>query len=161
LQDSTKFLSAGSIFLFKQEKRKWIFPLAFAILLSAIVSFAIKTLIGRLRPFQEGLVSVLRFLFYFMKESVNTWNYSFPSFQAMLVFSVYPIICKEFNKFKYIWFIFACLIAFSRVYFGVHYMSDILVGAVVGYFIGLFAVWVEEQTGFGIKLAKKIKLIVD
>jgi len=63
------------------------------------------------------------------------------------VFSALPILNKKFNKLKYIWLVFACLVAFSRVYFGVHYMSDVLTGALVGYLIGLSAVWIEEKYG--------------
>ena len=77
----------------------------------------------------------------------------------MLVFSALPILNKEFKIFKYIWFIFACLVAFSRAYFGIHYLSDILAGAIIGYLIGYLMVLVEEKYGFGLKLMKKFKIV--
>ena len=63
----------------------------------------------------------------------------------MLVFSAVPLLNQEFKKFRYIWFVFACLVAFSRAYFGVHYVSDVMVGAVIGYLIGLSMVMIEKS----------------
>jgi undecaprenyl-diphosphatase len=123
-----------------------------------LVSYVLKSWVHRLRPFQEGFVSVLAIVFNLMKDNFNTWNFSFPSFQAMLVFSALPLLNKQFKKFRYIWFIFACLVAFSRVYFGVHYLSDVMAGAIIGYLIGLIMVKVEEKYSIGQKVMKKLKI---
>jgi len=152
------FFFLTTIFLWKEHKRRWIFPLWLASLFSILVSCLLKVLIKRPRPFQKGLVSVLAIAFNFMKDNFNTWNFSFPSFQAMLVFSAVPLLNKQFKKFRYIWFIFACLVAFSRVYFGVHYLSDVMAGAVIGYLIGLIAVKIEEKHSLGKKIIRKLKI---
>jgi undecaprenyl-diphosphatase len=152
------FFFLTTLFLWKEHKRRWIFPLWFAGLLSVLTSYLVKVLIHRPRPFETKLVSVLSIAFNFMKDNFNTWNFSFPSFQAMLVFSVVPLLNKEFRKFKYIWFIFACFVAFSRVYFGVHFLSDIMAGAIIGYLIGLITVKIEEKHKFGKKLMEKLKI---
>jgi len=152
------FFFLTSLFLWKEHKRKWIAPLWFASFFSFITSYLLKVLIARPRPFQNG-ISVLKIAFYFMKDNFLTWNFSFPSFQAMLVFSALPILNKEFKKFRYIWLVFACLVAFSRVYFGVHYLSDVLVGGAVGFIIGSLIVLIEEKHGYGRKIMKKIGLL--
>lgn len=153
------FFFLMTLFLWEEHKRRWILPLWMASLFSALISFILKYSIHRLRPFQEGLVSVLGVALYFIKDSFTTWNFSFPSFEAMLVFSALPILSKEFRKFKYVWLVFACLAAFSRTYFGVHYLSDVLAGAIIGYLIGTFMVCAEERDKLGLKLIQKIKMI--
>jgi len=152
------FFFLTTLFLWKERKRRWILPLWLAGFISFIVSYIIKIGIHRPRPFQTKIVSVLGIIFNFIKDNFNTWNFSFPSFQAMLVFSAVPLLNKEFKKFKYIWFIFACLVAFSRVYFGVHYLSDVLAGSIIGYFIGILMVKLEEKYALGKELTKKFKL---
>ena len=93
-----------------------------------------------------------------MKDSFNTWNFSFPSFETMLVFAAVPLLNKEFRKFRYIWIIFACLVGFSRAYFGVHYLSDVMAGAIIGYLIGYSMVLLEEKYKIGLILMKKLKI---
>lgn len=60
---------------------------------------------------------------------------------AMVVFSLLPLLTKHLPKQNYFWLMFAFLVAFSRVYFGFHFLSDVVFGAVAGYFIG---VWLLE-----------------
>ena len=67
-----------------------------------------------------------------------------------------PILSKGFPKLKNIWVIFAVLIALSRVYLGVHFMSDILVGGLIGYLLGVFVIKYENKTKFWGKVYKKI-----
>jgi len=152
------FFFLTSLFLWREHKRRWVFPLWLTLASSAIISYAIKVLVHRPRPFQTGTVSVLGMGVYLLKDSFLTWNFSFPSFESMLVFSAVPILDKEFPKFKYIWFIFACFVAFSRVYFGVHYMSDVISGALIGYLLGLLFVFVEDRYSIGLKIMKKLKI---
>lgn len=147
------FFFLTSLFLFKERKRKWILPLWFTLFLSVIVSFILKFYVKRQRPFQLDLVSILPVL---EKASHNVWNFSFPSFQAMLAFCAVPILSKEFPKFKYIWIIFAGLVAFSRVYFGLHFMSDVIAGGLIGLVLGWFVILLEEKYKFGEKFYKKI-----
>ncbi len=143
------FFFLTSLFLWKEHKRKWVVPLWITLFLSVVVSFILKYSVHRMRPFQQGFVETLPVL---MKSSHLTWNFSFPSFQAMLVFCAIPILYKEFPKFKYIWLIFAGLVAFSRVYFGVHFLSDIIFGGIIGILIGEGIIKIEEKY----QLSKKI-----
>jgi len=152
------FFFLTTLFLWEEHKRRWIFPLWLSSLLAFIISYFIKILIARPRPFQKGITSVLQIAFHFMRDNFNTWNFSFPSFQTVLVFSALPILNKEFKKFRYVWLIFACLVAFSRIYFGVHYVSDVLSGAVIGYLIGYIVVLIEEKKNYGKKIIKRLKI---
>ncbi len=136
------FFFLTSLFLWNERKRKWILPLWITLGLSAVVAFALKYLVQRPRPYQAGVISILPIL---EKASHTVWNYSFPSFQSMLVFCAIPILSKEFPKLKYYWIVFAGLVAFSRVYFGLHYMSDVLVGGLIGYLIGFGIIKIKEK----------------
>lgn len=148
------FFVLTSMFLYKEHKRKWILPLWFTLFLSVVVSFILKFSVKRLRPFQTGIVSVLPVL---EKASHEVWNFSFPSFQAMLVFCAIPILSKEFPRFRWVWCLFAFLVAFSRMYFGVHFLSDVLVGGLVGYLIGIFVINLEKKYRFSEKFWNILK----
>ena len=126
-----------TILFIKENKRRWIFPLWAVLAIDIVVGFLLKISIQRQRPFQLGLVSVAQGL---EKASHYAWDFSFPSFQAMMIFSAVPFLSREFPKFKYVWIIFACLVAFSRVYLGLHFLSDVIAGALIGYMIGYFVV---------------------
>jgi len=139
-------------FLFFHKKRKWILPLWFIMALSYIVSFLLKVAVQRQRPFQQGIVSILPVL---EKTSHFIWNFSFPSAHAMMVFAILPILNKEFPKLKYIWVIFVGLVAFSRVYFGLHFLSDVLIGGLIGYLLGAIIIKIEKDNKFWEGIYKK------
>ena len=120
---------------------------------SAAISLILKVTVQRLRPFQLGIVSLIPKL---EEASYGIWNFSFPSFQSMLVFSAIPILSKQFPRLKNIWIAFAVLVAFSRLYFGVHFVSDVLIGAVIGYAIGIGIVRLEKENKWGKNIYNKI-----
>jgi undecaprenyl-diphosphatase len=140
-----------SLFLFKENKKEWILPLWVTAIIASIVSFIIKIIVQRPRPFETGIVSGLPLAVELLGKGINifnfsfVWNFSFPSFQAALAFSALPLLDKEFKKLKYAWIIIALLIALSRVYFGVHYMSDVIFGGLIGYGVGLGVIKVKES----------------
>lgn len=143
------FIGPVLVFLFltllfmRKHRRKWLLPLWATLLISAIVSFLLKVAVQRKRPFQLDIVSIVEGL---QKAAYSTWDFSFPSSHAMIVFAAVPFLSKEFPKLKYLWIAFACLVAFSRIYLGLHFLSDVIVGAVIGYLIGFFVLtnWQEK-----------------
>jgi len=134
-----------SLFLFKEKKKEWILPLWMTAGLAALTTFVIKIIIQRPRPFETGIVSGLPLAVELLGKGINLWNFSFPSFQAVLAFSALPLLDKEFKKLKYAWLVIAVIISLSRVYFGVHYMSDVIFGGMIGYAIGHSIVMVKEK----------------
>jgi undecaprenyl-diphosphatase len=146
------FFGLTSLFLWKEHKRKWIIPLWATLALSAIIGFLLKLSVQRMRPFQLGIVTTPLA----MQASYTLWNFSFPSFQAMLAFCAIPILSKEFSKIKYVWIAFAVLIAFSRVYFGMHFLSDVIAGGLIGYLLGAVIVKEESENKIGEKIYNRI-----
>lgn len=148
------FFVLTSLFLWQENKRKWILPLWFTMFLSVVVSLLLKIGVHRLRPYQLGIVDTLPV---FISASHLVWDFSFPSFHAVLAFSTLPLLSKEFPKLKYFWIVFAGLIAISRIYFGIHFLSDVIAGAIVGYLIGLLVLKLEMKNKFSEKIYQLIK----
>ncbi|HVN47976.1 MAG TPA: phosphatase PAP2 family protein [Bacteroidota bacterium] len=76
-------------------------------------------------------------------------GYSFPSSHAVNNFAGALILAYFFPRGKWWLFGFASLVAFSRIYVGVHYPSDVAGGAVIGLSIAsavLFFAYLVEQS---------------
>jgi undecaprenyl-diphosphatase len=70
-------------------------------------------------------------------EGLETWS-SFPSDHAVLFFSLATCIFLISRKSGMIAYLYAFfVVCFPRIYFGLHYPTDILVGAVIGVLITL------------------------
>lgn len=71
-------------------------------------------------------------------------KWSMPSNHAANMFSLAVILSYFYNKIKIPIFALASLIALSRVYVGVHYPTDIIVGGLLGYTISwiVLTLWV-------------------
>ena len=103
-------------------------------LLSVGVAEVIKNLVMRPRPFLTiaELVPLVK----------PPQSYSFPSVHTVSSFSVAWILLwsQEGKAVRYTVFAFALLMAFSRLYVGVHYPSDVLTGMLLA-FLGSYIVW--------------------
>lgn len=63
-------------------------------------------------------------------------GYSFPSSHAVNNFAGALVLSYFLPRWTWAFFTFAAIVAFSRIYVGVHYPSDIVAGAIVGLAIG-------------------------
>ncbi len=148
----TIFILMASLFLWRDKKKDWIPVLGLSLVLTFFIVSVIKFLIGRVRPFEALSLRLIEGVSY----CFQAWNMSFPSFHTAAVFALVPILDKEFPKLKLFWIFAAVLIALSRVYVGVHYVSDLIAGGFIGILVGNFMVYMEEKYGF-FKYEKKKK----
>lgn len=82
------------------------------------------------------IVNVLKIIFLRERPFDIGTGYSFPSAHSAAVFSIIPFLIKSFKRYKYWFFLMGLLVAFSRIYLGYHFLSDVIVGGFLGYFIG-------------------------
>lgn len=122
-----------SLMLYKKNKK-----VAYLVLLtffaSFLLAFIIKLIVLRQRPVEA-----------FTYPFTSIINYSFPSMHSLVAFSLLPLLIKHLQKQKYFWVLFAFLVAFSRIYLGVHFLSDVVFGALAGYFIGYYLLDLQES----------------
>ena len=64
-------------------------------------------------------------------------DYSFPSGHTLASFEAATALYKDHTVYGFLAFVLAILIAFSRIYLQVHYPSDVLGGAILGFLFGL------------------------
>ena len=111
----------------------------FFIILGLVLTFAVgdflgsylKDLFSRPRPDLAGINVVLK--------APHLGGGSFPSNHALNNFSMAIFLSYFYPQLRYYFYIFAFVVAFSRVYCGVHYPSDILAGSLIGVFIGFLS----------------------
>ncbi len=115
-----------TLFLWQEKKQRWIRPLWLSFFTALIITYLIKFAVARGRP--DELVNIIWL--------TNFADYSFPSMHAASAFAPIAVLDREFPKLKWFWLVFAVLVAFSRLYFGMHYISDVVAGAFIGYFSG-------------------------
>jgi undecaprenyl-diphosphatase len=124
-----------SLFMWEENKKDWIIPLWFSFVFTLALTIALKFIVARDRPYE------LLYLFGFA-------DYSFPSAHAAVSFSVVPILDEEYPKIKWFWIAFAVLVALSRLYLGVHYLSDVMAGGLIGFAMGLSVVYLKKKYSF-------------
>jgi len=96
----------------------------------AICAQILKPLFERLRPSHLHLEQLN-----LLVSKGGKW--SMPSNHAANMFSLAVILSHFYSKYRGFLFSFAVTISFSRVYVGVHFPGDLIVGALTGYAISL------------------------
>lgn len=135
------YLAIGVVFYWLIDK-KFGFKLMVVFLFSMTINGLIKGIVKRERPYQKGAKAILQ----------QTDGYSFPSGHAQGIFSMSYLLHKDFKKHKWLNYVLLSLIIlvpFSRVYLGQHYLSDVLVGAVVGIAFSILGLFLLEYKSSG------------
>ena len=109
--------------IFKKEKKLYV-PMFFAFLINVIFLTILKDFIGRPRPYEtlDGVNTL---------DTENTGG--FPSGHASNAFLGATLLADIYKKFAAPLYILAVVVAFSRIYVGMHYPTDVLAGAIEGF----------------------------
>jgi undecaprenyl-diphosphatase len=134
------------IFFFAIIFVKYGFKKGFVVIFFTIVTFGVtmtltnlvKDCVARLRPNNvETLAAMIRIL-------QKPTDFSFFSGHAASSFAVTTFIVlaiRKYTQWIYLAFIWPLTFVLSRIYVGVHYPSDLFVGALVGTMIAVFFAW--------------------
>lgn len=111
-----------SFVFFKDTLSNIIFPMVAAEVMGLILIVLLRYAIKRERPDKT-----------YRAHFLTPWNrYSFPSHHALRAFIIAVGVGAHYADLLIPLFVMACLICFSRVYLAKHYLSDVLVGALMG-----------------------------
>jgi undecaprenyl-diphosphatase len=89
-----------------------------------LLSYLGKVIVPRHRPFEHQL-------------GPPSDTHSFPSGHSATSFACATVLSYYAPRLRVLFYVLASLIAFSRVYDGMHYPTDVLAGALLGVLVGL------------------------
>ena len=138
-------------------------PIAWQVLLAllltqGVVDLGVKPFVARPRPF----VAAAR-----RASSVTIARRRIRSRQAMprSSFAAATVLAFGVPRLKAVWFALAALIAFSRVYIGVHYPLDVTCGALLGVAVGVLVsggrAWYSRGSSFSCPRRAEVAQLVE
>ncbi len=118
-------------------KREGILVLA-SIVIGVVIVAPLKVIVHRPRPYLT-----IHEVIPLVKES----GMSFPSGHSERAFALASVLSNGRAR-KVVLYAYALLIAFSRVYIGVHYPLDVVAGGVIGWIVGKLTLKMESRLSF-------------
>jgi membrane-associated phospholipid phosphatase len=132
------------ISIYKKSKplRAVVYQLILVFIAAALISFALKNIVTRERPF---------ITYPDIEKLSEAGSSSFPSGHTLETFALVVAISIAFPKKKFIisLFFWALLVAYSRMVLGVHYPGDVMGGMIIGAVIGLAVPLLLKRGGLG------------
>ncbi|QSE96905.1 phosphatase PAP2 family protein [Fulvivirga lutea] len=129
------FLAGWIIKTFNKKSIIYLLALGLAITITdQVISGFMKGFFERFRPSRDpenqGMVHIVN--------GYTGGKYGFASSHSGNAFALAMFIYLTFREYKWVWlmFVWAAIVAYSRVYLGVHYPGDILVGGIIGLIFG-------------------------
>jgi undecaprenyl-diphosphatase len=122
-------------FMNRRETNSLRFGLFSSVIYSCVygVNSIIRYLVDRPRPFVDHDIIVrLPYLF----ADISIIGPSFPSGTTATAFALATLAVYEtkiLGNYRFVFYVIAGLVGFSRVYLGLHYPSDVVCGAILGY----------------------------
>jgi len=125
---SASVIVCGALFLFGNQRKA--INASCSLILISFLTLLLKIIVMRPRPYMVIPATVI-------VSAESGW--SFPSGHSGRVFSLLSSSNNAGRTLRLFGCIIAGLVAFSRIYLGVHYLSDVVFGVITGYIAGLAA----------------------
>lgn len=117
-------LATAALILGKNGEQNFGWNIGLSLAFSHLLIHIIKKIVNRPRP-NITLSKVNTF-------SISLYDYSFPSGHTTAAFSVAASLAITFPQLGLFSLIAAGLVGISRIYLGVHYPTDVLIGGLIG-----------------------------
>lgn len=124
------------------------FFLALSLGLSDKIGSLIKHAVQRQRPFEIGIEVIQR---------SGAGGFSFPSNHSLNMFCAATFLSAFFPRCRWIFFLAAFLVAFSRVYNGVHFPMDVICGGMIGALFGYIGAKLTKWLHYTIEAKRKAR----
>lgn len=132
---STLFMFIICILLYVGGRRREGIMVLASIVIGTMIALPLKLAVPRPRPFATVPTTIV-----FDREAGS----SFPSGHAVRIFAFAFIASKLWPGLTMRLYLFACLVAFSRIYVGQHYPVDVFAGTLIGLLVGYLTVRYES-----------------
>ena len=109
-------------------QRKVLRRLVFLYAIQSAIIYGIKFLVGRERP-----LFLLEMASKVSEGPGEILDPSFPSAHAAFAFMMAALLATWFPRFRFIFYIAAGFIGWTRIYLRLHYPTDVIAGALLGY----------------------------
>ncbi len=119
------WIALAALFAWAERRPRILITVAIAAALASLVTDAVvKPVVGRERPFaHEDAIAII---------GDRPHDASFPSGHAANAFAGASCLSGLVPQARVVWWTLSVAIAYSRVYVGVHYPSDVIAGALLG-----------------------------
>lgn len=134
-----------------QPHRRMLIGMMFSLVLTSYITMFVKHAVGRLRPYEQ------------MPGRIETLGASHPTDPSMpsghssssaTLAASFALRARGWTlpSLLYVW---SFLVAFSRMYLGVHYLSDVLVGSIIGTMIAFGSAFLFDRLYDSGKMTRK------
>ena len=127
------------VLLIMKKTRKAGIAAAIALVIGALITnVCLKNMVARVRPYDtySALIPIVK----------RPIDWSFPSGHTCASFASAFVYFRLLpKKYGIPALVLACMIAFSRLYLGVHYPTDVLAGLLIGLLASALAVWMVHR----------------
>lgn len=132
------WIALALILLIPRRSRQCGFAMALSLLFCGLCGNVIlKPLVARIRPYDVNTAVQLLI--------PRLPDFSFPSGHTYASFAGACVLLHYYRKAGICAFILAVLIAFSRLYFYVHYPTDVLAGLLMGIGFAVLSIWLVHE----------------
>ena len=136
LWSNVVILTFALIFIFRERKRFPVLAFGLSFLVPLFLSGWLKKFFNRPRP----LAQANDMLF-----SIHAQSSSFPSQHSCIIMAMAVVLSYHYPRYTFWFYLIAGLVGFSRVYLGLHYLTDILVGYLLGAVAGFAILRLEKR----------------